>query len=81
MLFCHCCLVAMSSLTLKDPMNCSLPVFSLHGIFQTRIWEWLPFPSLEDLPDPGIKPASLALVGSFFATEPPVQPYILCRDL
>ena len=35
--------------------------------------EWLsrPFPSPEDLPDPGIKPTSPALAGSFFTTEPP----------
>ena len=37
----------------------------------------LPFPSPGDLPDPGIKPVSLAspaLVGSFFTTEPPGKP-------
>ena len=27
--------------TLCDPMNCSLPGFSVHGIFQTRILEWV----------------------------------------
>ena len=31
----------------------------------------LPFPSPGDLPDPGIKPASPALAGRFFITEPP----------
>ena len=31
----------------------------------------LPFPSLGDLPDPGIKPVSHALTGRFFITEPP----------
>ena len=34
----------------------------------------VPFPSLENLPDPGIKPASPALVGEFFTTEPPGKP-------
>ena len=37
----------------------------------------LPFTSPGDLPDPGIKPVSLAspaLVGSFFTTEPPGKP-------
>ena len=29
------------SLTLWDPMDCSPPVFSLHGILQTRIPEWV----------------------------------------
>jgi len=33
-------------------------------------WSGLPFP-LEDLPDPGIEPASPALARGFFTTEPP----------
>ena len=27
-------------LTLCDPMDCSLPGFSIHGIFQARVLEW-----------------------------------------
>ena len=27
--------------TLCDPMNCSLPGFSVHGIFQARVLEWV----------------------------------------
>ena len=34
----------------------------------------LPFPSPSDLPHPGIKPASPALAGRFFATQPPGNP-------
>jgi len=26
--------------TLHDPMDCSLPGFSVHGIFQARVLEW-----------------------------------------
>ena len=26
--------------TLRDPMNCSLPGSSVHGIFQARVLEW-----------------------------------------
>ena len=26
--------------TLSDPMDCSLPGFSIHGIFQARVLEW-----------------------------------------
>ena len=29
-----------SCLTLSDPMDCSPPGFSVHGIFQARILEW-----------------------------------------
>ena len=32
--------VAQSCLTLSDPMDCSLPGSSTHGIFQARILEW-----------------------------------------
>ena len=37
----------------------------------------LPFPSPGDLPDPGIKPASPALAGGFFTTEPPRKTLVL----
>ena len=47
---CHCLLqcmkvkseseVAQSCLTLSDPMDCSLPGSSVHGIFQARVLEW-----------------------------------------
>ena len=29
-----------SCLTLRDPMGCSLPGSSIHGIFQARVLEW-----------------------------------------
>ena len=32
--------VAQSYLTLSDPMDCSLPGSSVHGIFQPRVVEW-----------------------------------------
>ena len=32
--------VARSCLTLSDPMDCSLPGSSVHGIFQARVLEW-----------------------------------------
>ena len=32
--------VAQSCPTLSDPMDCSLPDFSIHGIFQARVLEW-----------------------------------------
>ena len=56
-----CC--AQSCPTLCDPMDCSPPGSSVHGIFFFRqeYWSGLPFPSPGDLPDSGIKPVSLAL--------------------
>ena len=35
------CSVAQSYLTLCDPMDCSPPCSSVHGIFQVRILEWV----------------------------------------
>ena len=40
-------------------------------------WSELPFPTAEDLPDPGIEPVSLAspaLAGRFFTTVPAGKP-------
>ena len=50
-------LVTQSCLFLCNPLNC-IRQAPVHGIFQARILEWLPFPSPRDLPHPGIKPAS-----------------------
>ena len=32
--------VVQSCPTLRDPMDCSLPGFSVHGIFQASVLEW-----------------------------------------
>ena len=48
-------IVAQSCLTLCDPMDCSPPDS------RQEYWTGLPFPSLGDLPDPGIEPRSPAL--------------------
>ena len=55
MLRCFCCP------TLRDPMDCSPPGFSVHGILQARVLEWWPFPP-PGLPDLGIEPLSLSLL-------------------
>ena len=53
--------VSQSYLTPSDPMDCSLPGSSIHGIFQARVLEWGPFSSPGHLPDPGIEPGSPTL--------------------
>ena len=40
-------------------MDCNLPGSSVHEILQARVLEWVAMPPSKDLPDPGIKPASL----------------------
>ena len=32
--------VAQSCPALSDPMDCSLPASSIHGVFQARVLEW-----------------------------------------
>ena len=70
----HACSVAQSCLTLYNPMDCSPAGSSVHGISQAEYWSGLPCPPPGDLPDPGIKPASPALAGRFFTTEPRRKP-------
>ena len=38
--------IAQSCPTLSDPMDCSLPGSSIHGMFQARYWSGVPLPSL-----------------------------------
>ena len=69
--------VAQSFLTLRDPVDYSPPKSSVHGISRQEYWSGLPFPSPGDLPNSGIKPASLTfptLAGGFFTAEPPGKP-------
>ena len=54
-------LVAQSCLTLCDPVDCSLPGSSVHGILQTGILEWVAIAFCRGSSDPGIEPRSPAL--------------------
>ena len=48
----HVCVLAKSlqlCLTLWDPVGCSLPGSSVHGILQARILEWFAMPSLQGI--------------------------------
>ena len=56
-------------LTLWDPMDYSLPGSSVHGVFQQEYWSGLPFPTPEDLSNPGIELASPALEGGSFTNR------------
>ena len=47
------------------------------GSPRQECWSGLPFPSLGDLPDSGIKPTSPILAGRFFTSEPPGKPQVL----
>ena len=57
-------------LTFCTLVVCSPPGSSVHGSFQVRILEWVAIAfSRGGLPNPGIKPLSLALAGGFFTTS------------
>ena len=56
-------LVAQSCPTLCDPMDCSPPNSSVHGILQARILEGVA------IPNPGIKPRSPALQADSFTLK------------
>ena len=47
------------------------------GFSRQEYWSGLPFPSVGDLPDPGIKPVSPALAGEFFTSELLRKLYVL----
>ena len=72
-------LVAQLCPTLCDPTGCSLPDYSVHGIFRQECWSGLPCPPLGDLSDPGIEPRSPALQADALTSEPPGKPRTL-RD-
>ena len=89
---CFCLSVTLSflQLVLCSVMSDSLQPRGLYpasssvcGIFQARIPEQVAFPTPGDLPDPGIKLASLvppALAGIYYTTVPPLS-LILRRNL
>ena len=70
--------VAQPYLTLCNPIACSLPSSSVHGILQVRVLEWVAnsFSKIPgDRPNPGIKPGSPALQADSLPTEPLEKPY------
>ena len=70
------CIPVHSCPILCNPMDCSLPGSSVHGILQARILEWVAIPYSGDLPNPGIEPASLLhrQAGFFLPLAAPGKP-------
>ena len=56
----ECCLVTKLCLALATPWTVACQAPLSMGFPTQEYWNGLPFPSPEDLPDPGIKPASPA---------------------
>ena len=68
------CVYMLSRVTPCDPMGCSPPGSSVHGILQVRNWSGLPFPPPGNLPDLETEPVSPALADGFFTAEPQGKP-------
>ena len=48
--------------------------YTVHGILQARILEWVAFPSPEDLLNPGIEPGLPSLQVDSLPADPPGKP-------
>ena len=72
---CVCAQSLQSCLTLYDPMNCSPPGSSVHGILQARILEWVAMPLSRGSSWPGIKPESLRSPKLAGTWAPPGKPH------
>ena len=70
---------AQSCLTLCDPMDFSLPGFSVHGILLARILEWVAMPFSKRYPWQERTPVScvFCLAGRFFTTESLGKPKVM----
>ena len=67
-------LVAQSCLTLCDPMDCSPPGSSVHGILQARILEWVTMPSSGGSSRPRDQTQVSALQADSSPSGPPGKP-------
>ena len=70
-------LVIQSCPTLCDPMNCSPPGFSVHGILQARILVWVAISFFRGSSNPGIKPESPALQADSLPLSCYVHVYVM----
>ena len=59
-----------------NPIDCSPPGSSVHGISWARTLEWVAIPFFRGSPQPGVEPASPALAGGSFNTESPGKRHV-----
>ena len=75
-IICYHGLVAKLCLTLVTPWTVALQAPLSMGFSKQEYCSGLPFPSLEDLPYPGMEPGSPALQADSSQTEPPGKPLL-----
>ena len=66
-----------SYLPLCDPVDCSPPGSSAHGILQARTLEWVAVPSSRGSSRPSGRSHVSCIAGGFFTAEPPGKPEVL----
>jgi len=69
------CMSAQSRPALCNPVDCSPPGSSVHGILQARILEWFAISSSRGSSLPKDHTGVFALAGKFFTTESPGNSY------
>ena len=83
----YCVLVVQSCLTDCDSMDCSSLGFSVPGILQARILEWVAIPFSRGSLNPDIKLGSTTLQADTLPFEPPGKPNMIqgeakvCNDV
>ena len=69
----YCAKSLQSCPTLCDPMDCSPPGSSVHGIFQARILKWVSIPFTKGSSQPRDQTDVSSIAGRFFTAEPPAK--------
>ena len=74
--------VTQSYLTLFNPVDCSPPDSSVHGILQARILEWVAIPFSRRSSRPREQTQVSCIAGRFLKSEPPEKPVsnLLCGE-
>ena len=73
------CLVTQLCLTLCDPMNCSPPGFSVHGISQANILEWIAISFSRGCSPPRNQTLFSCIAGRFFTREAACNSPVWCK--
>ena len=68
---------AQSCLTICDPVDCSPPGSSVHGMLQARILEWVAMLSSRGSSQPRDQTQVSCTADGFFTIEPPGKPMVL----
>ena len=65
--------VAQSCPTLSDPIDCSPPSSSIHGIFQARVLEWGVWPQVNSREGTQLHPSTENWIKDLLSMAPPIR--------